>query len=473
MRLALSTLFAFLCFCLPVNAQQNAVEGAGLIISDSEGALPKGLWRNAPRSEITYLLKSLPAEAPFLSLQKIKRNMLISTYDTSEIKNDSPLTIGDDLLTLRLEKLLEMGLWDDAYALYTKTTRDPGQNSGLARIGILLSLYKNGIANACLDEKAFGPRFTGDFWAQISLVCAAEIYNETIISTQLSSSPTLKSVYTQDDYTLSANNLRGLSLLELMIVQIKGKISYDGYLLSPNTPPLLLRVFLNDSRFPITEKAELESLSKQKLVIVDKEQETQDSSSNGNIDNQLTNDIQNYANNSVLSQVAFYVENNQDIPSNLIEKLSSKTTQNSEYILYLELLSKFGLTNTAPSFSTEEIERSVTSFDDKYKKEVKILKSWLDNSPEFSNNLVEVYEKQINLPLSEGLPSYSEDWTKWLGKTTSHQLAGLSLLIVLNNNKNIGVRSEKLLNDLYHVGLIEQSHQVARDMTARLMRITN
>ena len=38
-----------------------ANEGAGLIVSDVDGALPKGLFRNQSRSEITYLLKiSLP-----------------------------------------------------------------------------------------------------------------------------------------------------------------------------------------------------------------------------------------------------------------------------------------------------------------------------------------------------------------------------------------------------------------------------
>jgi|GEM_PF-3148169 len=477
MRLILSTLVAFICFCVPVNAQnastQNAAEGTGLITSDSDGALPKGLWRNNPRSEINYLLKNLPAEAPFKSMQEIKRNMLISAYDTSEIINDVEIAVGEDLLTLRLEKLLELGLWDDAYALYTKTTSDPGQNGSLARIGILLSLYKNGIANACLDAKAFGPRFSGDFWSQIDLICDAEIYNETIISTQFPTSMPLKQIYTLDNYKISANNLKTLSILELMMAQLKGKISYDGFLLSPNTPPLLLRVFLNDSKFPSKEKTALESLSKQKLVLLENDKKKQDSNENTNIDNQLSNDIPQDEEKSLLSRVAFHVENNQQIAPNLAQDLKQKTLQNKQNILFYQLVNRFGLIESNQEFSKDELQLSVSSFDNKYKKEVRILKSWLDNSPEFSNNPIKVYEKQINLPKSGDLSPYSEDWTEWLGKTTSQQLAGLSLLIVLNNNKNIGERSEKILNDLNHVGLIEQSHQIARDMTARLMRITN
>ena len=64
----------------------------------------------------------------------------------------------------------------------------------------------------------------------------------------------------------------------------------------------------------------------------------------------------------------------------------------------------------------------------------------------------------------------SDDWTTWLGSATENQYAGISLLIVLNNNKNIGVRSESMIQDLRDVGLIEQAHQIGVDMTVNLMR---
>ncbi len=474
MKLLLSTCIAFICFCVPVNAQTiNASEGAGLLINDSQGALPKGLWRNNPRSEIIYLLKNLPDEAPFKSLQEIKRSMLISTYDTSDIDNDISFEVGEDLLTLRLQKLLELGLWDDAYALYTKTTSDPGQNSALAEVGIILSLYKNGIANACLDQKAFEQRFSGLFWSQINLVCKAEIYNEAIISTQFPNSAMLKSIYTDDDFKISANNLSDLTIFELLMAQVKGKIDYTNYLLSPSTPPRIIRTFLNDSRFPLMEKNALESLARQKVVLIKDEIILQKDEDQDNIDNQLTNSIQNDELYSPLLNVADLVEKNQEIPPNLVRQLQDNTGSNVENYFYLQLLNKFSLINSSLNYTPDQMAQSLRGFPPRVSKEVKILKTWLDNSTEFSNNPDKVYEKQISLASNGDITFSEDDWTKWLGKTTSNQLAGLSLLIVLNNNKNIGVRSNQLINDLHYVGLIVQSHKIARDMTARLMRITN
>ena len=477
MRLLFSVLVALICFCVPVKAQektnQNAAEGAGLLVSDVNGALPKGLWRNNPRSEITYLLKTLPAEAPFKSLQKIKRNMLLSTYDTSDIDNDVEIAVGDDFFTLRMAKLMELGLWDDAYKLYTKTTNDPGQNGKLAEIGVLLSLYKQGIPNACLENKAFGPRYTGDFWDQMELICGTELYDETIISTQFANSSILNAIYTQPNFTINANALNNLTFLELMMALKKSKIDYVNFELSRDTPPHIIKTFLSDNRFPTTQKAALESLAKAKVVIVDDSSENENNPSDVNFDNQLTNSMQNEANYSWFSEIITAVENNQKIDRELTQKLLVSTGSKPQNIVYYQLLKDFNLVEDLKTFSPDKIAQANKMFSTDYTKELKILNSWLDNSPEFSNNPVKVYEKQINMPLGEEFAPYSKDWTEWLGKTTSHQLAGLSLLIVLNNDKNIGVRSDQLLNDLRHVGLIEQSHQVARDMTARLMRITN
>ena len=477
MRLLLSTFIAFTCLCVPVQAQDvitsNAAEGAGLLISDVDGALPKGMWRTNPRSEITYLLKTLPAEAPFKSLQQIKRNMLISTYDTSAIDNDVAIKVGEDLLTLRLAKLMELGLWEDAAQLYSNTTSDPGQNDDLAQIGVLLSLYKQGLAAACLENKAFGARFTSKFWEELGLICGEALNNEKIISTQFPDSPVFRGIYTEPDYLISANDLAPLSFLELMIANIENKITYSNFTLSPATPPRIIRVFLNDEQFPAGQKTALQSLAESKVVAISDSKKEEKNPSESNFDNQLTNNIQMKDKISPLLEAAQYVENNQKIPNNVIQKLLDNAGKNQENIFFLQLLSSFGLTDISLPFSEEQLTNALNAFPELYKKELQILKSWLDNSSEFSNNPSKVYEKQINLADGENFTPSNGDWTKWLGKTTSHQLTGLSLLIVLNNNKNQGVRYDQLLNDLRTVGLIEQAHQVARDMTARLMRIKN
>ena len=246
MRLLLSTLFAFFIFCVPLKAQDSgAGEGVGLLVSDVEGALPKGLWRNQSRTEITYLLENMPPSAPFRSLQEIKRNMMLSTYDTGSIKNDISIETGQDLYTLRLLKLMQMGLWDDAFELYNKGD-DPGQNDRLAEIGILLALHKKGLAAACLDYKAFGNRFTALFFKRIDLICGKELEDIAIISTQFPKSTVLKGIYTDPKFTFNANDLETLktfTFLEVMMLLEKNRLTYENFDLKPDTAALFVESF--------------------------------------------------------------------------------------------------------------------------------------------------------------------------------------------------------------------------------------
>ncbi|MEM6811914.1 MAG: hypothetical protein AAF549_05540 [Pseudomonadota bacterium] len=466
MRLISLTLFSFLIFCLPVSAQKNiADEGEGILVKDTEGALPKGLWIDQPRSEITALLKSIPADAPFKSMQTIKRNLMLSTYDTSLIDNDVSIEVGDDLLTLRLIKLMQMGLWDDAYTLYTETSDDPGQNFRLAEIGVVLALFKKGIPAACLENNAFGSRFDGVFWDRIQIICDKEIDNVGVIGTQFSESPILRGIYTQPKYEVSANDLNLLtsaSFLELMILIEKDVLTYDNYIFNPDIPPYLMTVFLNDPTFPDSEKPELLEYAAFYLLIP--------YAKSSDLRQLSASEVKNMPQNQLIIFTSNLVENNEEIPLNIIKKLQETSRLYPQNIYYLQLLREIYLNDDYPSFSQEEIRDVTSQFPTRFTKEVNILNSWLDKQAEFSNNPVKVYEKQISSPLSGDIDSQIEDWTMWLGKTTQSQLPGLSLLIVLNNNKNIGARSDQILNDLRHVGLVEQANLIARDMVVRLMR---
>ena len=159
----------------------TAQESAGLLYSDLQGALPKSLWRGQPRSEITYLLKRLPATSPNTGIQRLKKRLLLSVTDTTLIDNDIPIENGDDILTLRLKKLVEMGLFDDAFKLYTEKVQDPKDNAELGRIGLLLVLNEKGLATACLENKVFSDRYANQslekpFWAQINKICNHLLY---------------------------------------------------------------------------------------------------------------------------------------------------------------------------------------------------------------------------------------------------------------------------------------------------------
>lgn len=463
--LALITLLlatATLCI-LPHSAMaQTPNEGAGLLVSDVDGALPKALWAKQPRSEITYLLKNLPANAPFQSMQQIKRAMLLSNYDLSLIEEDKTLSSGEDLLTLRLLKLMQMGLNDDAFSLYTKAVQDPGTNDSLAQIGILLILEKKGLATACLEQKAYGQRFSHVFWKQLEAVCTQEldlVYDNAIFE----ESSVLTALYNEPSFKISANNIKqleSLSFLELAILKRKDAIDYTNLSLSDDMSPHITNLFLNDTKFPAGKRNELENIALFQGI------KNTDNMKNKHV---LLDDIHLLSQNDVLLQVISYLNANEIVPEPLIEKLTALSSEKPENNLYLQLLKEIGLgynINMERPFPAININ----AFPPSVHKEVTILKTWLDNSAEFSNNPDKVYEKQISLTQGGATIASTVDWTKWLEDTSNHQFKGLSLLNVLSNNKNTGVRSNFVLSDIRKVGLVEQANQIAKDMLVGLMR---
>lgn len=101
-----------------------SIESAGTMSNVREGALGKGLWKDQKRSDILALLENLPARHKMLSLQRLKKNLLLSVTSADLIENDIPPKEGEDLLTIRLQKLIESGLYDEAYDLYTQNVDD-------------------------------------------------------------------------------------------------------------------------------------------------------------------------------------------------------------------------------------------------------------------------------------------------------------------------------------------------------------
>src|SRR5690606_37960984 len=96
-----------------------SLESAGTMTSIAGGAFEKTLWRGNKRSEIVALTQSLPPESPNRSFHDLKRRALLSQTDATLIDNDVRPTTEDNLFILRLQKLQEMGLFEDALKLYT------------------------------------------------------------------------------------------------------------------------------------------------------------------------------------------------------------------------------------------------------------------------------------------------------------------------------------------------------------------
>ncbi len=456
-----------------------AQEGAGLLRSDLNGAFPKALWRDQPRSEINYLLKNLPANAPLRSIQEIKRNMLLSTYDTSLIQSDIETPAGDDLLTLRLQKLMEMGLWEDAFTLYTKTTEDPKNNDKLAQVGVVLILLKKGIPTACLEEKVLSVRFPETpFWSLIDSVCNAEMGSETVISTQLSESAVLQAIYNDSDFKVSANSVEALNKLtplELALLSIKGRIDYQQVSLAKNLPARIIKTYLEDPRFPSKNKESLEALARQQALLPE--------SPLSDLLQEQAKDPQNLMQRQLKTLISHQLKLNKKISSKEVEILASLTTENNENFFYIQILNTINTTEKNTPVSAEDFNAGMTALSTRHPEKVNLLKSLLDKPAEFSNNLANVYEKHVSLTPDDHYVMSTESFANWLTETKRNHFAGLSLLIILSNieedtnakdkTKNSGDTSEKttvnMLNSLGTVGLIDQSYHIAKEELANLM----
>ena len=468
----------FLClFLLLAMPTALANEGAGLIRSDLNGAFPKALWRDQYRSEINYLLKKLPANADSRSIQVIKRNMLISLYDTSLIKNDIEPNNGEDLLTLRLKKLMQMGLWEDAFRLYTITTEDPGENNQLAQTGLLLILLQKGLPTACLEEKVLAPRFPESaFWLQMDIICDAEISGENPLSTQFTDNSVLQALYSEPDFKLSANDIEALdklSDLEIALLSAKKRIDYEGIQLSNKTEPRLTKTFLSDARFPSNHRESLEKLAIKQALLP--ESPLSDTLQNNE------KSIPSLSQEQLISLISTKLRLGNKITKEETQKLASFAPENPQNYFYIQILNKINALEEEYPVLEDDYNAGLAAFTPKNVKKVNLLKSLLDKPSEFSNNPAEVYEKQISLTPDGHYVMPTGDLTDWLKKTKKHQFVGLSLLIILSNNevdasaKNSGdIQEEKALNvlkSLSTVGLIDQAHQVAREELANLMDI--
>ncbi len=471
MRFALLALFTL---CLIPSTVLAYEEGVGLLRGDSNGALPKTLWHKQPRSEITYLLKNLPADAPLRSLQQIKINVLLSVYDVSGIKDDIDPSEDNHFLTLRLQKLIEMGQWEQALRLYSMSVEDPEDNNLLAQTGILLTLLENGLASACLEEKVLSKRFDNTkFWNQLDTICGIEIGSAVASTANFENSETLENIYKDSEFKISANDisrLSELSTLELALLSSNSRIDYKNFDINTQIPPRIVKTFMKDSAFPAGSLTTLTQIATQQAILPesplpDKLQEYAES-----LDKRTQDDI--------INLIFHRLKLGQNIPFPELKKLEELALENPENYFYLQY---FGIIQPMAEnivISDDQLSSAYTLLSAKSEKKVNFLKSLLDKSSEFSNNPANVYEKHVSMS-SDGSLSAVGNQLDWLDKTINNNYAGLSLLIMLSNIENsawvqssVDMSEEKtfnVLNDLSKVGLIDQTYQIAKEELANLM----
>jgi hypothetical protein len=253
-------------------ASQNdfsKLESIGLYQKSGDGSLGRDLWKGSQRSDVVSLLRNMPASSTVPVMQKLIYGVLLSAVDAGQLQNDVPPEAGADLLTLRMEKLLEAGAYDRAYEMYSLLDEEP-YDASLARTGILSMLYSGEKSVACLEANAFeGQPDKENFWDKLAAYCDVTLSDQPDAASaallQRPDSGVLGVLATQKDYrfSYSPETFSALSPLERALVTAEKKIgtkAFSAETVAAVPPaqilPLLLQPDLNEeSRLLLTLRA--------------------------------------------------------------------------------------------------------------------------------------------------------------------------------------------------------------------------
>ncbi len=235
-----------------------SVESTGTISTGKEGALERTVWKDQKRTEIEFLIQKAPTSFALRSALGLQRRLLLSKVDASLLNNDVGPLRGNDLLIQRINKLMDMGLYDDAWELYTQKAEDPYDVS-IAQMGMQLLVMKNDLATACLEEKVFSSKYPKDkFFGIMDRACSQTLGGTA--APKFDDSTVLQAVYNDKSYSVPAKTpdvLMKMSDMERALVLANGKIKYDGLTkeILENTPSTLVSLYLMDKTLPDAAKA--------------------------------------------------------------------------------------------------------------------------------------------------------------------------------------------------------------------------
>lgn len=242
----------------------DTLESIGLLQSDDPNSLGAGVYHNANRSELTYLLKNTN-RSQWRHIQKTIKSLLLTAADNKVINNDIPIELGQDLLTLRLTALLRMGYNHEAFQLYNDASAYPLQEP-MIRAGIFSMLLNKEKARACLEVKtSFAQNRDNIFWKEANAYCTLSLSNDPIPEyhevIKASKNNILKSVLSDRNYTFEYDTqaFKSLSFFERAVL-----IAEDSVTLPANKmdsikfiPPQHIAPLLTQSKIGEEAKAHL------------------------------------------------------------------------------------------------------------------------------------------------------------------------------------------------------------------------
>ena len=213
----------------------TTTESLGLLDMQDEESYGSGVYHHTNRSQLTPLLKGLK-QSNWIVMRPAIKNFLLTQTDISALIQDTPIIPGEDLLTLRLNALLDLGYIQESFELYQKAS-DNILDEPTIRAGVYAMLLNRQKGLACLEVKTVIPRFKNiPFWTQLDAYCEASLPHtndgvKTAAIKDIDGLPIIKSLLESPDYSFQyePESFTALSTIERAILTAEGRLTL-GYI---------------------------------------------------------------------------------------------------------------------------------------------------------------------------------------------------------------------------------------------------
>ncbi len=153
-----------------ISLQTKAQDYVALESLGTSKALGNSIYQNTERSALVKLIKDVKPSG-WIELDKTINELMLASADARLIQDNIPIKEGEDILSLRLNVLLQNGMNAQALKLYN-TIQNQVISEQLARLGTLAMLLNQQKAQACLETKTFYSRYkNSSFWSDLNAYC--------------------------------------------------------------------------------------------------------------------------------------------------------------------------------------------------------------------------------------------------------------------------------------------------------------
>lgn len=236
----------------------------GLYDTADAQSLGIDMWIGSSRDDIAGMVPQIPAPTRYRTLRTLTSRMLL-THTDPEMMGRGSRKDGEDLMTLRLEKLIETGAYADAAKLYAVNPGNP-YHERLARAGATAMLNSGDGALGCLEVKSLAPGYKDtEFWPQLAAACdlflskdLAKDEQTTPVSDVFTNSDLLQKIAEKPGFMIRPDNMTELATLsptERMAVFMLGRVDYAklsklSFADLVKAEPALLSAMLSDTTLP-------------------------------------------------------------------------------------------------------------------------------------------------------------------------------------------------------------------------------